>query len=260
MMILDRVYRCSSRAPRLAFTLIELLVVIAIIAILAGMLLPALAKSKDKASQSACEGNLRQVGLAFLLYVDDFRETFPGPASRGSFDPMQEDWIWWNTVDPRVTGGSRDPQKGAIVPYLARFQTNLFRCPADKEAQKRQQLFNKNPKSANLYLYSYTFNSLGANGNKSAGVSSLYGNGVPPLHFRQGSIRNPAQKIMLVEEAANNADSPDDGRWVPGTSPSDGNQLSPRHNKKGSVQICDGHVESVKPSFGNKRENFDPLY
>ena len=70
-------YRSNrSRPPALGFTLIELLGVIAIIAILAGLLLPALARAKEKGRSPACLNNHKQIGLAFMMYVDDF-ETFP---------------------------------------------------------------------------------------------------------------------------------------------------------------------------------------
>jgi prepilin-type N-terminal cleavage/methylation domain-containing protein/prepilin-type processing-associated H-X9-DG protein len=67
----------SSRRAQLAFTLIELLVVIAIIAILAGMLLPALSKAKDKAKTVQSVNNMKQLGQAMVLYVGDFSKTMP---------------------------------------------------------------------------------------------------------------------------------------------------------------------------------------
>src|SRR5207302_8529479 len=69
--------RHSMRSPRRGFTLIELLVVIAIIAILAAILFPVFARAREAARKTTCLSNLKNIGLAALMYVQDYDEQFP---------------------------------------------------------------------------------------------------------------------------------------------------------------------------------------
>jgi prepilin-type N-terminal cleavage/methylation domain-containing protein len=106
-----------SRSRRLAFTLIELLVVIAIIAILAALLLPALARAKQKANQVNCISNLKQFAYSISMYTQDFNDSLPGPAWTGIF------FTYVDSIPNAASGDPNNPTKyeGSLVAQLTSY-------------------------------------------------------------------------------------------------------------------------------------------
>ncbi|MHB1307612.1 MAG: type II secretion system protein [Limisphaerales bacterium] len=133
------------------FTLIELLVVIAIIAILAGMLLPALSRAKSQASSTLCRSNLKQIGLAIFLYADDNNDHLP--------------FAWWYNAS--LDSADSNNFQTLVIPYVAKsnfssstntdssdFAKNVFRCP-DRMRENHWRLYKNYPGFGNPWKISY---------------------------------------------------------------------------------------------------------
>jgi len=213
------------------FTLIELLVVIAIIAILAGMLLPALSRAKTKAQAINCVSNLRQLALAWTMYYNDNGDRLV-PNLLGTTNA----WIGGNVSALPGATNEAEIRNGRLFAYNS--SVSIYRDPA--AVQLPDSLRNQKSRIPRGLVRTYSMNGRMGGGTDTTGVlGAKY-----PQFQKYSDIKapSPSQALVFVDESK---ETVDDGYYATQAPPSRIWQNSPtaRHGRSAAFSFADGHSE-----------------
>lgn len=212
---------------RRGFTLIELLVVVAVIATLAAILFPVFAKAREAGRRSACISNLNQIARGFLLYLDDWQDTYPYThlpgGAHNTFFWSGRYWRW--PLQPYIVQSLSRDASSAADPLKSNRATGVLYCPSDSSGPEKYD--------STSYGYSAAFFHTPEQIAVMKRADLYPGGSVACIPQKAPSVADPARKVLVGEWTSNHA-APRDATWW-------GTPAGAR-----TYAFADGHVEFVR--------------